>query len=163
MNLSLFIHQYVDFRLCNSSIVELYIIDQIQNNLFELLIKDDGTELKGDELNSAQEKVKKLELSTRDKNFQYFHKGKNHLQLEIDLSKKKLELSDLNNIIGFLMLQFQNKKLITTYLSPKGEYNLNSRDFVDKFTDEEIQSKEFALYLNELLQDQLSEVIMINS
>lgn len=159
MNLSLFIHQYLDFRLSYAPVVELYLIDQIQEGQFEILIKDNGESLKDDELESAKSKIEKLNLSNPNKYYQYYHKGKNNLQIELRLQKTKFSLPELNNTISFLMVQFPEREIVFTYLSPKGEYLLNSKDFISKFKLEEVQSKEFALYLNELLQNQLDEVI----
>lgn len=159
MNLSLFLHQYIDFRLNNATSVELYLIDQIQQNQFEILLKDDGKSLEGEELDSAKDKIRKLDLKDPDKYYQYFHKGKNNLQIELETDSVHISFPELNNLIGFMMLQFPDKEFVFTYLSPKGEYLLNSKDFLSHFSEEEIQSKEFALYLNEILYDHLSEVV----
>ena len=92
---SLFLSQYVDFRLSFANQVELYLIDQIQENQFEVLIKDDGISLEGDELTSANEKLNKLQLKSPDKYYQYFHKGKNNLQIDVQYTKAKISLNDL--------------------------------------------------------------------
>lgn len=159
MILSAFIHSYVDFRLSIANYVELYIIDQIQENQFEIIIKDTGKSLEGDELKIAKNKINSLKLVLPNKYYQYYHKGQNNLQIEINYSKTKPVLKDLNSTIALIMLQFPDKEFVFTYLSPKGEYQLNSKDFLGRFTNEEIQLKEFALYLNELLQNQLDDVI----
>jgi hypothetical protein len=159
MIISLFLNEYLDFRLAKSSLVELYLVDQIQENLFEIFIKDLGDALNEEEVAQSKAKISKLNLKTSDKDYQYFHKGKNHLQIELDLQERKINLSDLNKIVSYLMLQYSSKELVFTYLSPKGEYLLNSKDFLAPFSIEEVQSKEFPLYLAELLQNQLEEVI----
>jgi len=156
---TLFLNQYIDFRLSFAFHVELYLIDQVQENEFEILIKDNGPSMKGDELKSAKEKINHLSLKSPDKYYQYFHKGLNNLQIVLDVRNKTLEMKDLHQTVAMLMLQHDQKEFIFTYISPKGEYLLNSNDFLNRFTNEEIQSKEFALYFNELLQDHLNEVI----
>lgn len=156
---TLFLNQYVDFRLTHGELVEFYLIDQLQENQFEIIIKDDAPLLEGELLKSAKEKLDNLNLKIPDRYYQYFHKGKNNLKIDISFQKGKIVLADLNHIIGLLMLQHSEKELVFTYLSPKGEYMLNSKDFLSRFTKEELASKEFALLLNELLQDHLIEVI----
>lgn len=155
---TLFLNQYIDFRLSFAQFLELYLIDQVQENEFEILIKDNGAALEGEELTSSKEKIKNLQLKDPDKYYQYFHKGMNNLQIVLDTTKNSFDFSDLYQMIGLLMLQHYQKEFVFTYLSPKGEYLLNSKDFLSNFNQEEINSKEFALYLNELLQDHLSEI-----
>ena len=57
------------------------------------------------------------------------------------------------------MLQHPQKEFLFTYISPRGEYVLNSQDFLSRFTEDEIASREFAMYLNEILQYHLIEVV----
>lgn len=159
MDISLFLHQYIDFRLFHAQTVELYLIDQVQEGKFEVLIIDNGDAIANKELEQAQKIIINLDIEKPNKYFQYFHKGKNTLQFEFTLKKTVVHVSDLNKTIGFLMVQFPDKELVFTYSSPKGEYILNSKDFIKDFTNEEISSKEFSLYLHEILQNHLDEVI----
>jgi len=155
---TLFLYQYIDFRLSFAHHLELYLIDQIQENEFEILIKDNGASLEGEELESAKEKINHLLLNRSDKYYQYFHKGMNNLQIVLNTQNNNFQLKNLHQTIGMLMLQFPQKEFVFTYLSPNGEYLLNSTDFLSRFTQDEINSKEFALYLNELLEDHLNQV-----
>lgn len=155
---TLFLNQYIDFRLSFAQHLELYLIDQIHENEFEILIKDNGASLDGEELESAKEKIDLLQLKDPDKYYQYFHKGMNNLQIVLNVLNTDIQFKNLHQTIGLLMLQYPQKDFVFTYISPKGEYFLQSKDFLSRFKQEEINSKEFVLYLNELLQDHLSEV-----
>jgi len=159
MNISLFLHQYIDFRLFHAQVVELYLIDQIQEDKFEILIIDNGASIANKELEQAENMIKNLGVKSPNKYYQYFHKAKNTLQFEFHTKDSQIKLLDLNKFVGLLMVQFPNKEFVFTYNSPKGEYLLNSKDFIKEFTNEEISSKEFSLYLHEILQNYLEEVI----
>jgi hypothetical protein len=158
MILTTFLNSYIPFRYESATLVEIYIVDQIQEGLLEFILKDNGIAIENKELKIATRKTELLKIKETDRLYQYFHKGMNNLQINTSTQNNKTKLIDLNSTIVQLMLQFHDKELVFTYLSPKGEYVLNSKDFLRRFTKKEIASKDFILYLNEIFYDQLKDV-----
>lgn len=159
MDISFFLAQYLQFRYPGSSKLELYVIDQVNAEKFEIIVRDDGKPLSEEEIGKADQIIASLSLNSSQKRHQYFHKGYNHLQIELTIGKKLIpELGNFHSLLSLLVLENPNTQFVFSYLSPKGEYVLDSTVIHENFSSEELQSKELLQYVNELLQDHFQAV-----
>lgn len=159
MDISFFLAQYLQFRYLSSSKLELYIVDQVHTGKFEIIIRDDANKIEGKEIEHAGEIISSLKLKAKQKCHQYFHKGYNHLQIEIIITNElKPQLGNFYSLLNVLVLENPNTDFIFSYISPKGEYILDSKAIHQNFSPEELQSKELLEYVNELLKDHFDAI-----
>lgn len=159
MDISFFLAQYLQFRYQSSSKLELYIVDQVHSGDFEIIIRDDGDKIEKDEVSKADQIISTLNLDPHQKCHQYFHKGYNHLQIEIKISDALIpQLGNFHSLISVLVLENPKTDFIFSYISPKGEYILDSSAIHNNFSPEELQSKELLQYVNELLEDHFNAI-----
>lgn len=159
MDISFFLAQYLQFRYPLSSKLELYIVDQVHAGDFEVIIRDNGEKIVEEEIDKADIIIGSLNLDASHKRHQYFHKGYNHLQIELPISDKLTpQLGDFHSLVSILILENPKTNFVFSYISPKGEYVLDSTVIHENFSKEELQSKELLQYVNELLKDHLEAI-----
>jgi len=159
MNISFFLAQYLQFRYKSSTKLELYIVDQVHEGNFEIIIRDNADKIEGDELVNADQIISTLDLDAHQKRHQYFHKGYNHLQVELKITEAlKPELGSFHSLLSILVLENNKTDFVFSYISPKGEYILDSSSIHNNFSPEELQSKELLHYVNELLRDHFDAI-----
>lgn len=159
MDISFFLAKYLHFRFKFSKNIELYIVDQAHDLSFDVIIRDDGKAIADDDLVESSSIISMLNLQAPHVYHQYFHKGMNQLQIEFKISQIfKPELANFHSLLGMIILEYPDQTLHFSYMSPKGEYLLDSNTIHQNFSKDELQSKELLQYLNELLSEHFEAV-----
>jgi len=160
MDISFFLAQYLQFRLKTAQQIELYLVDQVNKDSYDIIIKDTGDKIEGETLEESENIIKVLNLKEPHKNHQYYHKGFNNLNMELKLDKGLIPtLGDFHSLLAMLILDHPQTNFVFSYMSPRGEYVLNSDAIHQNFSKEELQSKELLSYINELLKGHFDDII----
>lgn len=159
MDISFFLAQYLQFRLKSAKDLELYLVDQVNRGSYDVIIKDSGDKIEKDTLEESENIIKVLNLSEPHKNHQYYHKGYNILNMELKLGSGLIpSLGDFYSLLAMLILDHPQCHIVFSYMSPRGEYILNSDAIHQNFSKEELQSKELLVYINELLKGHFEDI-----
>lgn len=160
MNISLFLAQYLQFRLKSAKELELYLVDQVNSGSYDIIIKDTGDKIEKETLEESDNIIKVLNLQDLHKNHQYYHKGFNNLNMELKLDSGLVpHLGDFHSLLAMTILDHPQCNIVFSYMSPRGEYVLNSDSIHQNFSKEELQSKELLTYINELLKGHFDDII----
>ena len=160
MDISFFLAQYLQFRLKSAKHLELYLVDQVNSASYDIIIKDDGDKIEEEKLEESENIIQILDLQAPHKNHQYFHKGFNNLNMELKLDSGLIpNLGDFHSLLAMIILNHPQCNIVFSYMSPRGEYVLNSDAIHQNFSKEELQSKELLTYVNELLQGHFVDII----
>ncbi len=156
MDISFSVIQYLRFRAESCSLLELYIVDQITPNKFEIVFKDNGEKLNPEAEQRGNQIFQVIPEAIPTKITTYFHKGFNNLQLELVMAKSNpIEYKNLGQLMSVIILENREKEIVFTLLKRKGEFTLNSQALLNNFSDDELQSDDFLIYLTELLEQQI--------
>lgn len=156
MDISFPVVQYLRFSAHSCGQVELYIAEQLNKNIFEIVFKDNGEKADENTEQRAQELISPIQQQFSVKTTSYFHKGFNNLQLDISLDgESAIELKDFGHLLGVLFLEYKEKEIVFTYLTKAGEFTVNSFHLLKNFSEEEQNSEEFLWHLSELLENQM--------
>lgn len=159
MDISFFLAKYLHFRFKYSKTIELYIVDQTHDLTFDVIIRDDGKTIADNELSESLSIISMLNVKPPHIYHQYYHKGMNHLQIDFKVSENlKPALGNFHSLLGLIILEYPDQTLHFSYMSPKGEYLLDSTTIHKNFSKDELQSKELLQYLNELLSEHFEAV-----
>lgn len=138
-------------------------MDQAHNMSFDVIIRDDGNSIAENELSESLSIISLLNVQPPHIYHQYYHKGMNQLQIEFKISESfKPELGNFHSLLGMIILEYPDQTLHFSYMSPKGEYLLDSTTIHKNFSKDELQSKELLQYLNELLSEHFEAVKYTN-
>ncbi|NPD45279.1 MULTISPECIES: hypothetical protein [unclassified Lentimicrobium] len=160
MNISLFLAQYLQFRLKSAKELELYLVDQVNSASYDIIIKDSGDKIEDKTLEESEKIIKVLNLQNPHKNHIYYHKGYNNLNMELKLDSGLIpDLGNFHSLLAMIILDHPHCNIVFSYMSPRGEYVLNSDAIHQNFSKEELQSKELLTYINELLKGHFDDII----
>lgn len=142
----------------NVSKIELYIVDQLQENLVEIIFKYDCSGNFSNELNHQTPLIEITEKYGGSISI-LNHKGDITQSFEWPIQEQfKPNLGNFYSLFGTIMLNHPDIHFILSFLSRNGEYILDS-SFINKtFSREELQQKEVLSNMNDLLKDNLNNV-----
>ena len=160
MDISLFLAQYLQFRLKSAKELELYLVDQVNSGSYDIIIKDSGDKIEEETLEESDSILRVLNLQEPHKNHQYYHKGFNNLNMELKLDSGLIpSLGNFHSLLAMLILDHPQANIVFSYMSPRGEYILNSDAIHQNFSKEELQSKELLSYINDLLKGHFVDIL----
>lgn len=160
MDISFFLAQYLQFRLKTAKQIELYLVDQVNSGSYDIIIKDTGDKIEKETIEESENIIGVLNLKDAHKNHQYYHKGFNILNMELKLGKGLIPvLGDFHTLLAMAIIDHPQANFVFSYMSPHGEYVLNSDAIHQNFSKEELKSKELLTYINELLKGHFDDIL----
>jgi len=159
MDISFYLANYIQYRISSrAKNVDFYIADCMQSNQAEIIIKDNGARLE-DESVPELCKLSDFCLELKGQHQLLFHKGENTLNLEWPIKKaSSAQLTQLHSLLGLMMINNTEVRIVFTYLSKRGDYVLDSSKFHRMFNGDELMEKDLLVYMNELLEGHLKDV-----
>ena len=117
-------------------------------------------EVEKEKIEESENIIGALNLTEAHKNHQYYHKGFNILNMELKLDNGLIPvLGDFHSLLAMLIIDHPQTNFVFSYMSPRGEYVLNSDAIHQNFSKEELQTKELLTYINELLEGHFIDII----
>ena len=160
MDFSFYLANYLESRIlqkCKN--MEIYIADNLESKLVELIVKDDAKEPANDF---------SLEISESFHDFIHHiggnykvlkHLGLTNLNIELPVASKKTpKLGRFHSLLAMAILQNPHVQITFTFISPKGEYSIQSNNIIQAFDSEELQQKKLLKYMNELLEEEINKL-----
>ncbi|MCK5775759.1 MAG: hypothetical protein KAH25_06280 [Bacteroidales bacterium] len=140
--------------------IELYIADQYEKGVVDVLIKDDAKRLDEDDEGSGFSKLRQICDQTHGQIKHLYHRKHTSVQMTWLSTKGEslVAMDDFSSLFAIIILNYPNINFVFSYLSTKGEYVFSSQGLFTEFSKDELQDKETLMVFIDFLKKEINKV-----
>ena len=159
IDFSFYLAHYLQERIlqkCRN--VEIYIADNLEMHMVEIIVKDDARPNDSAEKLSLPQDFIDIIHRTKGSYKALQHKGVHTLSIELSQKEDSFKLGNFSSLLSVVVLGNPKVQISFSFISPKGEFVIESRNIIEAFSSKELMEKRILKYMNELIIEEVEKL-----